>query len=87
MEIDIVSLLEQLRYVATVEDDGEIHVRDIVHQFRWRGYEDRFWSVMAPYIKDGGFIVWFGEDGQVWEYVFEQGKLHEKMYAGDYRVI
>lgn len=70
---DIIQAISSLRYQARLVGDYII-VDDIMHQFKWHGNEVHFWDMLAPYVLDG-FIVWFGEDGTVWRYIFLNGVM------------
>lgn len=76
---DIVQCLKYLRYDATRFNNDIIHVTDIIHQFRWHGYEDRLWEDLAPYIEDDSYIIWWGEDGFAWEFLFKNNRIEEKI--------
>ncbi len=39
------------------------------------GQEDLFMAVVAPFLEDGSFTQWRGEDGEVWRYTVSGGKL------------
>lgn len=39
------------------------------------GQEDLFLAVVAPFVEDGSFTQWRGEDGELWRYTVSGGKL------------
>ena len=39
------------------------------------GQEDLFLAVMAPFTKDGSYIEWRGEDGTLWKYEVNNGRM------------
>lgn len=39
------------------------------------GDDESLWSCLAPFIIDGSYIECHGEDGDVWRWVFQDGKL------------
>lgn len=39
------------------------------------GQEDIFLNALAPYIEDGSYIRWKGEDDYMWSNIFEDGKM------------
>jgi len=41
------------------------------------GQESIFLAVVAPFVEEGSFTQWLGEEGEVWKYVVKDGKLHE----------
>lgn len=42
------------------------------------GQEDLFLHVVAPYVKNGSFIEWLGEDSARWRYLVLDGKLYQQ---------
>lgn len=70
---DIVDLFKKLRYDVSLSENSIIF-EEIIHQFRWRGYEDRFWKQLAPFI-NSGYIAWVGEDNYIWRYIFKNGEM------------
>jgi len=39
------------------------------------GQEDLFLAVMAPFTKDGSYIEWRGEDGELWKFEIHGGRM------------
>lgn len=39
------------------------------------GQEDLFLAVMAPFTKDGSYIDWRGEDGELWHFEIHSGRM------------
>lgn len=39
------------------------------------GQEDLFLAVMAPFTKDGSYIEWRGEDGELWKFEVRNGRM------------
>lgn len=39
------------------------------------GQEDLFLAVVAPFVENGSYTQWRGEDGELWRYTVERGKL------------
>jgi hypothetical protein len=39
------------------------------------GQEDLFLAVVAPFVENGSYTQWRGEDGEVWRYTVTDGKL------------
>ena len=65
-------IIEALGFNITYNDDG-----DIVHlSYDTKiGQEDLFFSSIAPYVENGSFISWKGEDGDRWGWKFINGEL------------
>jgi len=57
--------------------DGEI----VGTSFEWEKYtsaEKDLFEALAPYVVDGSYLEWNGEDGTKWRFVFTNGKMEEK---------
>jgi hypothetical protein len=68
---DIVHLFTKARYESFINiKTEEIHVTNIIHQFKWHYDEEKLWKDLSPYIKSNTFISWFAEDGDIWRYAF-----------------
>ena len=39
------------------------------------GQEDLFLAVMAPFTKEGSYIAWRGEDGELWQFEIRNGRM------------
>lgn len=53
-------------------DDGNIVGLDYDNK---TGNEDIFFMALAPYVKDGSYIIWKGEDGRMWGWEFTDGHM------------
>ena len=42
------------------------------------GSEEHFLRAIAPWVEDGSFIVWRGEDGAMWRWLFDNGEMREQ---------
>lgn len=42
------------------------------------GQEDEMLNAIAPYVEDGGYVIWRGEDGSMWKDCFEDGQVVQK---------
>ena len=72
--------MDELLEAKTLEDAMEclrwVPSNGIIHFDGEKiGDEDTYFSILAPFIKDGSFIEVLGEDGALWRYAFEKGKL------------
>ena len=65
-------------------------VREAFRAWRWEldseglyfcgeklGEDALLFETVAPYVKDGSYIVIRGEDGDTWKWLFEDGKFQE----------
>jgi hypothetical protein len=65
------------RYEPEYDDEG----RDIVRVELLGekiGDEVHLWRVIAPYVEDGSFLDYIGEDDERWRWEFVGGKLYER---------
>lgn len=69
---NINEILEALGFDIDINDDGDVR---IVNYSDKGGDEDAFLAVLAPYVVDGSFIEWQGEDGAIWRNFFKCGKF------------
>lgn len=67
-------------YITESRDDGSISLSGYDSK---TGQEELFLAVLAPLVRDGSFIVWRGEDGEVWRNVVVNGYL---LYQGGHVV-
>lgn len=72
-------ILENLGFTVYVND--EITVEHPYNRLRIAGYssktgqEDLFIEAMAPFVKDGSYMEWRGEDGELWRWEVKDKKL------------
>lgn len=80
---DLVHLFLKARYESYINiETQEIFVTNIIHQFKWHFDEEKLWKDLAPFINTNSYISWYGEDGDIWRYVFvDKGIIIE--YARD----
>jgi len=43
------------------------------------GGEEEIFKAMSPFIEDGSYIEYRGDDGKQWKWIFEKGKMIEKV--------
>lgn len=72
---NITELFRDLRYHISISDINNIYIKDVVRQFKLHYDEEEFWSNLAPYILHGGYIIWYGEDGKIWRYLFKNSNM------------
>lgn len=54
------------------EDDGYVAIEG----YNGKAYqEDLFLAVVAPFVMDGSFIEWVGEEGERWRHSVHEGRL------------
>lgn len=41
-----------------------------------RGDDEIFWSTLAPFMENGSYLEWHGEDGAQWRWVFQDGEMN-----------
>lgn len=68
----VLDILDLLGLTVEGDDDGNI----VGFQYDNKmGAEEVFLAALAPYIKDGSFINWAGDDGAMWQHRFENGRM------------
>ena len=65
-------VLELLGFEIAHDDNGDIIG---VSYDNKTGSEDIFMLAMAPYVEDGSYILWLGEDGHRWMWKFQNGTM------------
>lgn len=55
--------------------DVSYHRNEVCFEGEKLGDDETLWSCLAPWIIDGSYIECHGEDGAVWRWVFQDGKL------------
>lgn len=68
-------ILHELGFELEVEEDGSIV---FLYYNSKMGSENHFLNAIAPYVNDGGYIEWRGEDGAMWRHFFKDGKMVEQ---------
>lgn len=71
----IVEALEEIRYTPKFDDDGNIC--DVEFTGQKYGSENVFFNALAPYVESGSYIAFEGEDGDTWEWSFNDGKVKQ----------
>ena len=75
-------ILEMVGFAFTQEKDGSLSEFEYDNK---QGCEDVFLAALAPFIEDGCWMNWYGEDGEMWRYTFSGGvmRVHssEVVYA------
>lgn len=70
-------VLELLGFELAHDDNGDII--DLSY-YQKTGNEDIFMLALAPYVEDGSYILWQGEDGERWMWKFQNGTmLHHRV--------
>lgn len=80
------SWMPQLSTFDTVQDvfvalGFEVDADEDTNSFHLTGYdsktgqEDLFLAVVAPFVKDGSYTSWRGEDGELYRFTVESGRL------------
>lgn len=69
---DAKSVLDKLGFHVAVTDDGSLSIVGYDNKI---GSEELFIEALAPFVADGSFICWRGEDGDEWRYLIRDGKM------------
>ena len=72
----IKDLFEEWRYGCILSTKGYY----LVNSFEGEklGEDAALWKALAPFILDGSYVKFSGEDHAQWKYVFKDGKMKEK---------
>lgn len=68
-------ILEQLGFHTETQMDGSL---SLVSYDSKVGQEDLFLDVIAPFVANGSYIEWKGEDGDRWRHEIDGGRLIQK---------
>lgn len=67
--------LEEIRYKPEYDNNGDICNVEFTGQKY--GSENVFFNALAPYVENGSYIAFEGEDGDTWEWLFNNGKVEQ----------
>lgn len=57
---------------AHIDDDG----RFVLGRYDDKtGAENHFLEAIAPFVVDGSYVEWVGEDGSMWRFLFRRGEM------------
>jgi hypothetical protein len=73
--VSVAQVLEMLGFEVEATDAG---TRILFYDSKV-GNENVFLAALAPYVEDGSYIVWTGEDGARWRHIYEGGKMYEQV--------
>lgn len=72
---DFLSILKELGFECDLDDSGNL---GLVHYDNKTGAEGHFFEAIAPFVQDGSFIEWRGEDGGEYRWLFANGTCSEQ---------
>ncbi len=72
---DLVALLRAIRFIAWLSPDGDLVGVTLEDPPRSMGDEIHFWSALAPIVRAGSSMDWYGEDAAVWRWRFDGTSL------------
>lgn len=67
--------LAEIRYEPYY--DGNDNICDVEFTGEKYGSEKVFFNALAPYVENDSYIAFEGEDGEAWEWRFEDGKVEQ----------
>lgn len=71
--INIVEALEEIRYAPQFDQDSNIcNVEFIGEKY---GDEQIFFDALVPYVENGSYLCFKGEDGDTWRWIFNDGSV------------
>lgn len=69
----------ECRYQSSLEEvDGEMYITIDYFSGEKYGSEELIFNTLAPYVEDGSYITYQGEEGEQWRYTFNNGTMKEK---------
>lgn len=69
-------VLQEWRYSPSVDEEGNI--TDIFFEGEKYGDDLNFFKVLAPFVKEGSYIAFHGEDGAHFRFLFENNDCTEQ---------
>ena len=69
----LVGMLYAWRWLPSVSEDGDIQSLEFTGEKE--GDEDILFEAIAPWVRDGSFVVAACEDGRVWRWLFRSGQV------------
>lgn len=74
---DITGMFEELMWPVEFDSEGNIVSMECAAPDHKQGDEAGWMERIAPYVDSGSYIQVHGEDGDLWRWVFKDGKFHE----------
>ena len=71
--------LVEIRYLPQYNNGDMV---DVIFNGEKYGDEEIFFSALAPYVEDCSYIQFEGEDGRIWKWSFDDGKV-QYVYLGE----
>lgn len=72
---NLIEVLEEVGFEVEQDDDSG-DITSLTYD-RKSGEEKLFIETLAPFVEDGGVMVWVGEDGDMWIWMFNDGDFQE----------
>jgi len=69
---NILDIFEMLGFDIDLDDDGNITGLQYNNK---DGAQDIFLAAIAPFVADGSWINWDGEDGDRWRFIYRNGRM------------
>jgi hypothetical protein len=73
---ELADALLDWRYEAESDEGGDIVRVEFIGEKL--GDEHHLWRVLAPFVEDGSYLEYIGEDDERWRYEFVGGRLYER---------
>lgn len=73
---DIDELMYEIRWPGFVNDDGDFEIEYFSGEKY--GSDEEVFKVLAPFFPDDAYIEMQGEEGELWRWIFKDGKCEEK---------
>jgi hypothetical protein len=73
---NVLLAFEEWRWSPSIDNDSG-DICDLYFDGHKLGDDDKFFSVIAPYVESGSYICMQGEDGALWKWSFHDGVVEE----------
>lgn len=70
---DTQSILNEIGFKTDIDNEGNLNI--LYFPESKSGAEDHFLEAIAPFVEDGSYIKWQGEEGEMWRSEFENGEM------------
>lgn len=65
----------EIRYIPLYNADGDIYKLEFTGEKY--GDEEVFFNALAPYVESDSYLSFVGEDGAIWKWIFNDGKVEQ----------
>lgn len=74
---NLVAAISAWRWTPVVENEGEGDIVGLRFAGEKLGDDEHLFHALAPFVEPGSFLQMVGEDGERWQWRFEDGRVRE----------